>query len=202
MTGLPLLLEGSALRVLVVGGGEVAARRARLFAEAGARVRIVARELGEPLRRLVVERGWDCREGDYRREDIGDALVIVAATDDAGVNAQVAGDAHARGVLVNVADASAPGTLVPMVVHRSGPLVIAVSAGGVPAAAVRIRDALARRFDGRYARALQRLCAERREHLDAGGRALWRRRSAAVVDERFCERVERGEFENEGDAWR
>ena len=53
MSGLPILLEGTGLRVLVVGGGTVASRKAAVLLEAGARVRVVAPALSLPMRVIV-----------------------------------------------------------------------------------------------------------------------------------------------------
>ena len=57
-----------------------------------------------------------------------------------------------------------------MAVHRSGDVTIAVSAGGVPGAAARIRDAIAERFDGRYERAVSALRGLRSRLQTGGGR--------------------------------
>src|SRR5437763_592190 len=78
----------------------------------------------------------------------------------------------------SVADAPAEGAWTAMAPHRAGDLVVAVSAAGVPGAARRVRDAIARRFDGRYADGLTRLAALRRATLSARGSDAWRRASA------------------------
>jgi hypothetical protein len=88
-----------------------------------------------------------------------------------------------------------------MATHRSGGLVIGVTAG-VPGAAAAIRDALAGRFDSRYARALAELSALRRALLDRGEAAAWRTRAAELLDERFCEGVESGTLVDRIGAWR
>jgi siroheme synthase (precorrin-2 oxidase/ferrochelatase) len=80
-------------------------------------------------------------------------------------------------------------------------VVIGVSAGGVPRAAARIRDAIAERFDSRYASAIDVLRSMRRRLLDTGGAAKWELAMRTLLDERFCARVESGELAAEGDAW-
>jgi siroheme synthase (precorrin-2 oxidase/ferrochelatase) len=89
-----------------------------------------------------------------------------------------------------------------MAVHRAGDVVIGVSAGGVPRAAARIRDAIAERFDGRYASAIAVLGATRDRLLTNGARARWRLVMQQLLDERFCARVESGALPAEADAWR
>jgi siroheme synthase (precorrin-2 oxidase/ferrochelatase) len=127
---------------------------------------------------------------------------VIAATDDRATNARVARLASKAGRLVSVADAPAEGSFVGMATHRAGDLVIGVSAGGVPRAAARIRDAIAARFDARYARAIDVLRTRRRRLLDAGKRAEWDRATSELVDEGFCARVESGALAGEADAWR
>ena len=53
MSELPLMLHGEAIEALIVGGGAVAARKARALLAAGAHVRIVASELGADVRALA-----------------------------------------------------------------------------------------------------------------------------------------------------
>lgn len=201
MSGVPILVEASGLRVLVVGGGAVATRKAKQFAQAGAVVRIVAPKLDEELEHLVVERGLAVERRPYESADIGDAQLIVAATDDRTVNADVARDADAGSRLLNAADHSDDGNFAMMATHRRGPLTIGVSAGGVPAAAVRIRDALAERFDARYGDALSDLSALRKRMIASGEAHRWREKSPELIDAEFCDAVERGQLSERLAEW-
>ena len=201
MSGVPILVEASGLRVLVVGGGAVATRKAKQFAQAGAVVRIVAPKLDEELEHLVVERGLAVERRPYESADIGDAQLIIAATDDRTVNADVARDADAGSRLLNAADHSDDGNFAMMAAHRRGPLTIGVSAGGVPAAAVRIRDALAERFDARYGDALSDLSALRKRMIASGEAHRWREKSPELIDADFCDAVERGQLSERLAEW-
>jgi siroheme synthase-like protein len=184
------VLDGERIRALVVGGGPVAHRKATAFLDSGATLHIVAPVLCSAMRDLVGHERVRVSEREYSPADIGDATLVVAATDRREVNARVAADAHAKARLVNVADEPAEGDWVSVATHRAGPLVIAVSVGGVPTAATRIRDAIAERFDRRYAGALTALIALRRQVLDAGGTDAWRQVDRELVGPDFCERVE------------
>ena len=73
MSGVPILVEAEGLRVLIVGGGEVATRKARQFAYAGALVRIIAPELIADLEELVVEKNLEVERRPYATGDIADA---------------------------------------------------------------------------------------------------------------------------------
>jgi hypothetical protein len=79
---------------------------------------------------------------------------------------------------------------------------IGVSAGSVPNAAGRIRDAIAERIDSRYAEAVAQ-CSELRHRFLAGsGADGWRKVAADLIDERFCENVEQGTFSERAARWR
>ncbi|MCY1345763.1 Siroheme synthase [compost metagenome] len=126
MDFLPLFHNLKSRPVLVVGGGEVALRKARLLAEAGASLRVVAPEILAELRGLA----RDVAQRGYRDSDLDGAVLAIAATDDEPLNAQVSRDAQARGVPVNVVDSPALCTVIfPAIVDRS-PLLVAVSSGG------------------------------------------------------------------------
>ena len=201
MSGVPILIDGAGLRVLIVGAGAVATRKCAAFLNAGARVRVVAPHATEELRHLAATEQVHWLARAYEPADLGDAQLVVAATADRAVNAKVAVDARAVHRLVNVADAPDDGTFTMMAVHRSGALVVGVSAGGVPGAAARIRDAIARRFDGRYARALERLAGMRQTALDRGDGERWRIMARGVVDGDFCQSIEENTFDERVTSW-
>jgi uroporphyrin-III C-methyltransferase/precorrin-2 dehydrogenase/sirohydrochlorin ferrochelatase len=130
MEFLPLFHNLRGAWVLVVGGGEIALRKSRLLADAGAVLRVVAPEIGTELRELINSSGGEQILRGYDAADANGCVLIIAATDDEPLNAQVSADARQRGVPVNVVDAPALCSVIfPAIVDRS-PLVIAVSSGG------------------------------------------------------------------------
>ena len=129
--------------------------------------------------------------------DIGSCQVVIAATDSHDVNASVASDAHALFRLVSVADAPTDGSFISMAVHRAGSIAIGVSAGNVPSAAGRIRDAIAARIDERYGDAVA-ACAELRSKvLEEQGRGGWAKVHPGLIGPDFCARVENATFSEE-----
>lgn len=203
MSGYPVLLEGEAVTALVVGGGAVASRKVRSLIAAGVRVRVVAATIGDELSRLAADApGLTMEERRFEDDDVREATLIFAATDDRTTNARVGRLAREQHRLVSVCDAPGEGSFTGMAVHRSGDVVIGVSAGGVPRAAARIRDAIAERFDQRYAIAVSALRSARRRLLDRGGAAAWQRAMKGLIDDRFCTRVESGALIAKVDAWR
>ncbi|WP_028632350.1 siroheme synthase CysG [Pseudomonas parafulva] len=130
MDYLPLFHKLQGALVLVVGGGEIALRKARLLADAGAALRVVAPEVDGQLAAMAREGGGEVRVRGYQAADLAECRLVIAATDDPGLNAQVSADAQALSLPVNVVDAPALCTVIfPAIVDRS-PLVIAVSSGG------------------------------------------------------------------------
>ena len=128
MDFLPLFHKLQGRPALVVGGGEVALRKARLLADAGASLRVVAPEVRGDLRELAGEAGVFLRE--YASADLQGVALVIAATDDVPLNARISAEAQALGIPVNVVDAPALCSVIfPAIVDRS-PLVVAVTSGG------------------------------------------------------------------------
>ena len=200
MSDLPIALHGENVTALVVGGGDVATRKALAMAGAGVQVRVVAEQPSAELENASRERRVSIQREAYGSHHLGGETLVVAATNSRAVNARVATDARKLGKLVNVADAPDEGNFHTMAIHRSGDVTIAVSAGGVPAAASRIRDAIAARFDERYERAVSALRGLRSTMLRQGGER-WREVSATLVGEDFCASVENGSFAERIARW-
>ncbi|MFC7133442.1 MULTISPECIES: precorrin-2 dehydrogenase/sirohydrochlorin ferrochelatase family protein [Salinibaculum] len=149
---IPLFHDFGGETVLVVGGGPVGARKARRFARE-AEVVVVSPEFADAdfggaarVREAVDAEavpGWLER---------ADPVLVVAATDDADVNAAVAAAARERGILVNRADADGgrdAGSVVVPATVRDDPVVVAVSTGGrSPALSRYLREQIADVVDG------------------------------------------------------
>lgn len=129
--------------VLVVGGGPVAARRAKGLLDAGARVTVVA-PLACPALTGLADAGllaWEPRT--YRTADVDGVWFVQTATGDAAVDAQVSADAEAQRIwCVNASDHEASAAWTPAVAVVDD-VKIAVNAGGDPRRAMALRDAVA-----------------------------------------------------------
>jgi len=145
----PLFLDIAGKPVLLVGGGDVAARKHALLADAGAVVTVVApmfkRELNAAFESGVIT--WLRRE--FRADDVDGKWLVVAATDDRGVNAAAADAATAARIPCNVVDdRELSSFIMPAIIDRS-PVQIAVSTGGTsPVLARLIRERLETLLDG------------------------------------------------------
>lgn len=144
--GYPIVLTSlHGAPALVVGGGAVGERKVRGLLAAGAAVRLISPAATEQLRAWAAagQIGWD-RRG-YADGDLAGAQLVFAATDLRAINAQVARDAAALGLLCNVADAPHEGSFHLPAVYRGEGVTIAVSTDGTsPSRAVALRDRIAR----------------------------------------------------------
>jgi len=196
----PIALHAERVSAVVIGGGSVGTRKALALADAGASVQVISPivtaelEEAERLRRVTI-----VREA-YHARHLDQATLVIAATDSREVNAQIAVDANSRGKLVNITDYPDEGNFHTMALHRSGDVTIAVSSGGVPGAAARIRDAIAERFDGRYERAVSALRGLR-SRLIADGDDRWRAAAPKLIGDDFCRSVEDGSITEKVDSW-
>ncbi len=130
MDYLPIFIALRNKSCIVVGGGEIAARKVSLLRQAGAKVTVVAPSLGEALAREAVAGTVSHRAGEFVSADLEGATLVIAATDNEAVNRQVAEAAQARRIPINVVDNPELCSFVmPAIIDRS-PLVLAVSSGG------------------------------------------------------------------------
>ncbi len=163
MDFLPIFLNLRGRRCLVIGGGEVAARKVALLLEAGGRVDIVAPQLCPALRALADQGAVAHSAGHFHPDQVREATLVFAATDDAQVNREVSEVAKARGIPVNVVDQpELCSFIMPSIIDRS-PVVAAVSTGGAsPVLARLLRARLETLIPAAYGR-LARLVADFRD---------------------------------------
>jgi len=152
MSGYPLTLVGlEVARCVVVGGGQVAARKVAAPRQAGARPLVISPALCAPLQRQAEAGEIETLPRAYQPGDLAGARLVIAATDDPGTNEAVWREGQAAGCLVNVVDdPERCNFYVPATVRR-GALTLSVSTGGhSPALARRVRQALEGQFDAAY----------------------------------------------------
>jgi uroporphyrin-III C-methyltransferase/precorrin-2 dehydrogenase/sirohydrochlorin ferrochelatase len=180
----PLFADLSGRRVVVVGGGAVARRKAEALLRAGADVAIGAPAFDETLARWASEGRIRRLDGAFDPAWLDDAWLAIAATDDHAVNQAVVAAADARRIFANVVDdARASRFHVPARVER-GPLQIAISSGGgAPMLARLVRERLEAQFDESFG-ALARFLARHRGRIRARWPAVEARRRgiAALLD--------------------
>jgi precorrin-2 dehydrogenase/sirohydrochlorin ferrochelatase len=158
-------MDLSGRRCVIVGGGEVASRKARNLVEAGAEVVVISPEVSSELEGISTE----ILRRPYEPGDLEGASLAFAATDVRAVNAAVTREARERGILVNVADAPSEGDFALPSTLRRGGLQVAVSTGGAsPSLAREIRAELERLFEPGWAGVIEGLAMARRTNEAPG----------------------------------
>ena len=168
MDYLPIFINLKQRRCLVVGGGEVAARKVALLLQADAQVIVVAPELGHSLKEWHAAGQIEWSERAAAVEDLdGDYALVYAATNDEATNRLISEEAKRRNIPVNVVDNPALCSFImPAIVDRS-PVIAAVSSGGAsPVLARLIRARLESMVPAAYGR-LAELVSRYRDRVKA-----------------------------------
>jgi siroheme synthase-like protein len=136
----PLFLRLEGKVVLVVGGGEVAARKATDLADAGARVHVVAPEVNAEL---TSDARITTTQRPFEEADVNGAWLVIAATDQPEVQARACGAADRARVFSIAVDDPMNGNAISASVLRRGSLTVAIgTAGEAPALARLLREIL------------------------------------------------------------
>jgi len=154
----PIFLDLSGRRCVVIGGGEVANRKARKLLQARAEVVVISPEVRPELESVASE----VHRRPYEDGDLEGAYLAFAVTDAREVNAAVAREAKGRGIPVNVTDRPSEGDFALPSTLRRGRLQLAVSTGGAsPTLARKIKGELEEVFGPEWAGVVEELHAAR-----------------------------------------
>lgn len=130
MEYLPIFIDLKQRDCLVVGGGDIAARKAGLLLKAQAKVTIVAPQVSTTTRQLVDKGQVQWIEADFDEGQLGSQRLVIAATDDEAVNEAVHRAAEAKNILTNVADNPEKCDFILASILDRSPIIVAVSSGG------------------------------------------------------------------------
>ena len=123
----PVGLRVEGRRILVVGAGRIAARKAAIYLEQGAQVIVVAPEHGPEMAELAVAERV-CR--DFVPEDLDNIWLVVTATGNPAVDGAVFREAEQRRIWCNAADDPVHCSVILPAVTQRGDLTVSVSTGG------------------------------------------------------------------------
>jgi len=127
----PIFLDTTDLTCLVVGGGEVAARKVELLLKTSADITVVAPWVCDTVQRFAKEEKIQLIVRPYIESDLSNKQMVFVATDNSELNAQIHVQARTQKILVNVVDNTPLCQFItPSIVDRS-PIIIAISSGGV-----------------------------------------------------------------------
>jgi len=191
----PVSLDVAGRACLVVGGGRVAARKARGLLECGAQVTVIAPSVSRDMADLASQLAALERRP-YRAGDLSSFRLVVTATGLEEVDGAVYAEAETAGVWVNSADDPAHSSFILPAVHRDGAVTVAVSTGGLsPALASWLRDRIAAR-DLRSIGALAQLLGEVRQRVRKAGHATTTVDWATLLDGPLPGLVAAGDLDN------
>jgi siroheme synthase-like protein len=179
---LPLAFQLDGVDVLVIGAGQIGARKATQLIEAGARVTVISEEILAPLPKGVAR----IENRKYARGDMRGFFLVVSATGDPLVNDVVVEEAKAERLWLNVVDDPGRSSFYFMALHRQGDVTVAVSTdGAAPALAQEIRTLIAEALPKNLAHVASTLREERRQ-LHQNGTSTenvdWRPRIQELLD--------------------
>jgi len=167
MDYLPIFLDIKAKPCIVIGGGEIASRKAALLQNAHASIRVISPELGPSLSELKAQNEIEHEAREYRPGDLEGARLVIAATDSTEVNRLVSEEAQSHGIPVNVVDQpELCSFIMPSIIDRS-PVIAAISTSGAsPVLARLIRGRLESLIPSGYGR-LAELASRFRDRVKA-----------------------------------
>ncbi len=130
MDFLPIHLNIKDLPCLVVGGGEIAARKVSLLQKAQAKISVISPTLGDSLQKALAQKQIKYIEKSFSASDFNDYHLVIAATDDKATNELVSELAKSKKIPVNVVDnPDLCSFIMPSIIDRS-PVVISISTSG------------------------------------------------------------------------
>jgi siroheme synthase-like protein len=150
----PIYLDIEDRSVVIIGGGNVCARKAETMMKYGARVTVVSPEFTDEIEQWAREGCLALKRKTYDESDLDGANIVIASTDVQSVNEQIAADCRARRIPVNVVDVTPLCEFIVPAIIESGSIQIAVSTGGKsPAVARTLKEDLQRSIGPEYAEA-------------------------------------------------
>ncbi len=149
---LPIVLKLTGRRCIVVGGGDVAARRVRTLLDAEADVTVIAPEVCSDLQALMGAQTVTHHCKPYEADDLQGAFLALAATNRTDVNARVVEDARSTGVLCCDMETAENGEfIVPSTLRRGDLLLSVTTLGHSPSLAAGITRELGEAYGPEYA---------------------------------------------------
>jgi siroheme synthase-like protein len=168
MTKYPIFLDLVGRRVLLVGAGAVAQRKALTLMETGARLVIVSEHFDPAFEAACATSKIELIKGRYAKEYIGDATLVIAATDDHKANNQVYRDCQEMGILCNSVDEPQCCDFFSAATVTRGRLQVAIGTGGAcPSYAGHLRQKLEDIITEGHGRFLDELEVARKKALES-----------------------------------
>lgn len=181
----PVFLDAKHINAMVIGGGDVAARKIELLLKSTTTITIMAQTLSLSVERLIHTHQLEWLAHNYQPGHLDGKTLVIAATDDNEVNQQIQHEAKQAKLLINVVDQpELCNYITPAIIDRS-PMIVALSSSGSAPILVRmLREQIERNLPDAYGK-LAEFSLKFRDHVKARVKGLRNRRT-------FWEQVLRG----------
>ena len=147
----PIFIDIEDRNVVIIGGGNVCARKAETMMKYGARVTVISPEFTDEIEGWARDGRLALKRKKYDASDVDGVNIVIASTDDQSVNEQIAADCRARRIPVNVVDVTPLCEFIVPAIIEKGSVQIAVSTGGKsPALARTLKEDLQRLVGPEY----------------------------------------------------
>lgn len=181
----PVFLDGSKINAMVIGGGDVAARKIELLLKSTINITIMAASVTEGVARLINENQLNWLQHNYKAGLLTKMTLVIAATNDTQVNEQVYHEAVPLNILANVVDQPALCTYITPAIIDRAPMIIALSSSGSAPILIRmLREQIEKILPQGYGR-LADFSLKFRDHVKARVKGIRNRRT-------FWEKILRG----------
>ena len=147
----PVNLDLQDLKVLVVGGGEVAARKVKRLLLTEANITIVSPEINDQIKQFIANNKIKYFKRKFIPSDLEGVFLVIAATNCPDTNSNIGHLANKKNKLVNIVDNRQLSNLIlPSVVNRGDLLITIATGGNAPALSKEIRKKLEMEFGSEY----------------------------------------------------
>lgn len=147
----PVFLTAKDIDAIIIGGGEVAARKIDLLLKTPAKITLMSACVNDSVAVLIKKNNITWLAHDYCKGHLANKTMVIAATDDAQVNRQVAAEANEHKILVNVVDEpDLCGYITPSIIDRDPMLIAMSSSGSSPILLRMLREKIEKMLPDRY----------------------------------------------------
>ena len=183
----PIFLDANYIDAIIIGGGEVAARKIELLLKATTNITVMAETLNENVRRLVNEHQLNWLAHNYQQGYLDNYNLVIAATDNSEINNEVAQEGNELAKLTNIVDQpQVCNYITPAIIDRAPMLIAMSSSGNAPILLRMLREEIEKNLPNDYGK-LAEFSFKFRDHVKA--------RIKNIRDRRlFWEQVLRGQI--------
>jgi uroporphyrin-III C-methyltransferase/precorrin-2 dehydrogenase/sirohydrochlorin ferrochelatase len=167
MNYFPIFLDAKNINAIVIGGGDVAARKIELLLKSTHNITIMSADVNESVMRLIKTEKLNWLTHEYKAGCLQHKNLVIAATNNTAINKTIAEEANSLNIFVNVVDQpELCSYITPAIIDRS-PMIIAISSSGYAPVLVRmLREQIEKMLPQGYGR-LANFSFKFREHVKA-----------------------------------